>query len=296
MAPLPRWTWFSWLSDQPCERIAAGTARGRMNRRRVEAGNARPAPRPFSARPLMAPLTLSVDIGGSNIKASVLDAKGRMIAPKLQVTTPPHPVPASLLRTIAMLARQLPPYDRVSAGFPGYVWRGRVCTAPNLGTDDWRNFPLAQALSRRLHRPARVLNDADVQGLGVIDGDGLECVLTFGTGVGSALFKDGRLLPHLELGQHPIWKRKTYDQYLGDKAFKRKGREHWNLRVKRAIAFVLTLTNCDTLHLGGGNASAIDFELPKNVRIASNAGGVTGGVKLWTKDLDEFFGSDPVKR
>lgn len=233
-------------------------------------------------------LTLAIDIGGSHIKASVLDAAGKMRAPEARLATPEDPTPPAVLDVIAAVARELPSYDRVSAGFPGYVHGGRVHTAPNLGAEGWDDFPLAQALAERLRKPARVLNDADVQGLGAIGGQGLECVLTLGTGVGSAFFKNGCLLPHLELGQHPIWKRKTYDQYLGNSTLKKKGREKWNRRLERAISIVHRLVNYDTLYLGGGNTDAIDFELPANVKLASNLCGITGGIKLWDATLDEF--------
>lgn len=232
-------------------------------------------------------LTLAIDIGGSHVKASVLDVAGGMRAPEARLATPRDPTPHAVLDVIAMLARELPSYDRVSAGFPGYILGGRVHTAPNLGARGWDGFPLAQALAERLRKPARVLNDADVQGLGAIGGEGLECVLTLGTGVGSALFKDGCLLPHLELGQHPIWKRKTYDQYLGNATLEKKGREKWNRRLERAISIVHKLVNYDMLHLGGGNTDAIDFKLPANVKLASNLCGITGGIKLWDKMLDE---------
>lgn len=235
---------------------------------------------------------LGIDIGGTFIKAAVLDASGRMMAPEVRLRTPANPVPRIVLETIQSLVRQLPAYDRVSAGFPGYVVDGEVYTAPNLGTADWRNFPLADTLAKQLKKPARVLNDADIQGLGVIDGNGLEFVLTLGTGIGSALFRDGCLLPHLELGQHPIRTRETYDQYLGDAALKRIGPRKWNRRLQKAIETVRTLVNYDRLHLGGGNAAAIDFTLPENVKIADNIGGITGGVKLWN---GSFGAAIPLK-
>lgn len=242
------------------------------------------------------PLTLAIDIGGTHIKASILDAAGRMVARRARRPTPGRPAPSAVLRVVAELVGDLPAFDRISAGFPGYVDAGRVHTAPNLGTPDWRGFPLAEALAERLKKPARVLNDADVQGLGVIDGKGLECVLTLGTGVGSSLFQHGRLLPHLELGQHPIRKRKTYDEYLGEAALKSKGRAHWNRRVRRAISIVETLVNYDALHIGGGNAQAIEFALPAKVKLANNRAGITGGIKLWEESAGALFTALPPKR
>lgn len=235
------------------------------------------------------PRTLAVDIGGSRIKASVLDAAGAMIVPRLQAKTPPQPGPQAVLGEIEILARQLPAFDRISAGFPGVVRGGEVVTAPNLGTDLWAGFNLIEALSARLGRPARLLNDAAVQGLGVVAGRGLECVMTLGTGVGCALFRDRGLLLHLELGQHRARKKLVYDQYIGQAAFDAVGAETWNARVSRAVDAVLSLTACDVLYVGGGNARHIARDLPANVEIVSNTAGITGGVRLWDADLDPLF-------
>jgi polyphosphate glucokinase len=235
------------------------------------------------------PRTLAIDIGGTHVKASVLDPAGKMLAAEVLEPTPHPTTPRALLGAIARLTDKLPPFERISAGFPGYVKRNVVYTAPNLGTEHWHEFALADALAMRFGKPARILNDADVQGLGVIAGKGLECVLTLGTGIGSSLFYNGRLLPHLELGQHPIRNRLTYDRYLGDAVRRRKGRKKWNARLKKALTIVATLVNYDTLYLGGGNSMRIDFKLPKNVKLAANVNGITGGIHLWKPELDELF-------
>lgn len=250
---------------------------------------AEPLPHPVAIERAAPPFTLAIDVGGSHVKASVLDRGGAMIAAPVRVRTPQPATPQALLRAVDSLARVLPRYDRISVGFPGYVRRGRVHTAPNLGTERWAGFQLDRALARRLHKPARVLNDADVQGLGAIEGHGLECVLTLGTGIGSSLFQDGRLLPHLELGQHPLLKGKTYDQYLGNAAADKKGVRAWNRRLRKTIAIVRTLVNFDRLYLGGGNTRLIDFDLPRDVKVTPNADGMIGGVHLWDATLDLMF-------
>ena len=246
--------------------------------------------RPNLRRPARrAPSTLAIDIGGSHLKASVLDASGAEIVKHVEVLTP-HPAPPKrIVALIDGMVRTLPAFDRISVGFPGVVRDGRVITAPNLGSADWGGFPLAAELARRWRKPARMLNDAEVQGLGVIAGKGLECVLTLGTGMGSALYRDGELMPHLELGQHPVWRGKTYDGYVGEAALEEKGVRKWNRRVRRVIDIVSTLTNYDRLYLGGGNAKQIDFELPPNVTVVSNEAGITGGIRLWDPSLDRFF-------
>jgi polyphosphate glucokinase len=235
------------------------------------------------------PRTLAIDIGGSHIKASVLDPAGKMLAAEVFEPTPHPTTPRALLGTVGRLADRLPAFERISAGFPGYVKRNVVYTAPNLGTEQWQGFALADALTARFGKPARILNDADVQGLGVISGKGFECVLTLGTGIGSSFFYNGRLLPHLELGQHPIRRNLTYDRYIGDAVRRGKGRKKWNVRLKKALAIVTTLVNYDTLHLGGGNAQRIDFKLPPHVKLAANVNGIIGGVHLWKPELDDLF-------
>jgi polyphosphate glucokinase len=182
---------------------------------------------------------------------------------------------------LAELVAPLTDYGRVSVGFPGVVRRGRVLTAPNLGTKDWQGFDLAKALSLRLRRPVRVLNDAEVQGYAAIRGKGIEVVITLGTGFGTALFADGRVAPHLELSQHPFRKGQTYDEQLGNAAFEDVGKKRWNKRVARAIETLRTLTNFDRLYIGGGNAKHLTFELPPDVKVVSNELGMRGGAFLW---------------
>ena len=194
-----------------------------------------------------------------------------------------------MLEVIGKLAAQLPTFQRISVGFPGVVQGGHIVTAPNLGTPHWAGFELTDALAERFGAPARVLNDAAVQGLGVVQGHGLECVLTLGTGVGCALFRNRNLLLHLELGQHRMRKGKTYDQYIGQAALTKRGTERWNRRVRRAIDTVTSLTSCDVLYIGGGNARKLTLEAPAHVRIVSNTAGITGGIRLWEAELDGLF-------
>ena len=113
----------------------------------------------------------------------------------------------------------------MSVGFPGYVRDGRVLTAPNLGTEVLAGFDLQSALAQHWGKPVRVLNDADVQGFGAIEGHGVEMVLTLGTGAGTAIFRDGEIMPHLELAHHPVSGNKTYDEYIGNAARKKKGKK-----------------------------------------------------------------------
>ena len=238
-----------------------------------------------------APLTLAIDIGATGLKAGILDAEGKLVVPHAHVETPKHGAPDKVLEALLRLVQPLGAFDRISVGFPGVVRAGHVVTAPNLDNVAWRDYPLSAALTDRLGKPVRMLNDATVHGLGVIARTGLECVIVLGTGFGFALFDSGHLTPHLELAHHPIRTDTDYDQYIGDAALKSIGRKRWNKRLGRALTCVRNLTLYDTLYIGGGNARHIRLELEQNIRIVPNEAGITGGVRLWDKQLDPAFTS-----
>ena len=226
------------------------------------------------------PVTLAIDIGGSGLKAMLLDPKGKPLSERERVETPVIPTPRLVLRRLEQLRTQLPDFDRVSVGFPGVIKRGITWTAANLHPA-WYAFPLQRELERRWKRPVRVANDAAVQGYGAIKGEGVELALTLGTGLGSSLFTDGRLCPGLELAHHP-WKRdREYEDYLGRRGLDKYGKKRWNKLLIEAINQTAKLFNWDYLYLGGGNTKKIEVALPKNVEIVSNEAGLFGGVALW---------------
>jgi polyphosphate glucokinase len=229
--------------------------------------------------------TLAIDIGGTGIKAALLDNAGRMVSERRRVPTPPKPVaPDALVRAIDEAVKPLGAFERVSVGFPGYIREGRVLTAPNLGTEVLSGFDLQAVLAERWGKPVRVLNDADVQGFGAIKGDGLEMVLTLGTGAGTAIFRDGQVMPHLELAHHPIRGKKTYDEYIGNAARLKKGKKAWNKRVAKVIDVLREVVRFDHLYIGGGNAKGLSFPLPDDVTVVANTDGLTGGIGLWRTD------------
>jgi polyphosphate glucokinase len=243
------------------------------------------------------PATLAIDVGGTGIKCSVLDPAGHMEHDRVRVVTPYPLSPRVLLGTISDLVRPLPPFDRISLGFPGMVRDGKILTAPHFlsrkGADGkpdpdlvaaWGGFDLQGALAKAYGNPARVANDADLQGAAVVTGKGLELVVTLGTGVGTGLFYRGRLCPHLELAQHPLRKGKTYNEVLGEAARKKAGNQKWNRRVRQMIATLHTLLYWDHLYLGGGNAERVTGKLPAGVSLIDNAAGILGGIRLWDQE------------
>jgi len=229
-------------------------------------------------------LTLAVDVGGSGIKVMVLDGNGTPIGDRVRIETPRPAKPKLVIESIAALADgQIVSgrgFDRVSVGFPGVVRNGITARAVNLDPD-WDGFDLGSVLSQRLGKPVRIANDADVQGLGAISGLGVELVITLGTGFGSAVFVNNRLVPNLELGHHKFSGGKTYEERLGNTALEKVGAKIWNRRLVKAISSLSNLFNYDYLYIGGGNAKVITLKLPENVKIVSNVSGLLGGIRLW---------------
>ena len=247
------------------------------------------------------PYTLAIDIGGTGLKASVLDAAGNMVTSRVRMATT-YPLPPTgdggLITKLGELVAKLPGADRVSAGFPGMVRNGIVLSAPHFvakggpGTEidpklqaAWEHFDLAGALRVMTGRPTRVANDADVQGLAVVTGVGLELVVTLGTGFGTALFLDGALVPHLEIAHQPFRKGETYNDQLAERTRKDIGDQRWNRRLAKAFANLDQMVFFDHLFVGGGNARRVHVaalgSLARKVTPVDNTAGILGGVKLW---------------
>ncbi len=268
-----------------------------------------PSERPFTSVQgegrTAGPTTLAIDIGGTGLKASVLDVEGRKISDRVRVKTPYPCPPRVLIRALDELTHALPRWDRVSVGFPGFVRDGRVLNAPNLSTkrgpgtqisrklvEQWAGFPLASELESRLGAPTRLANDADMHGLAVISGTGLELVLTLGTGLGTAVFLDGSPIPHLELALMPFHGRGTFQDHLGNSTRRRIGNRRWSKRVLEAVEMFEALLHFDRLYVGGGNAKKLTVELGHRAELVDNAAGILGGVKLWELDVAETRADD----
>ena len=230
------------------------------------------------------PWTLCIDVGGSKIKFAVCDLQGVEIGAGTKRDTPHPSDPAPVISLIEGVVPKLPNFDRVSVGFPAVVRRGITTQAVNLD-NGWGDYPLEDEISRRLGRPARVANDADVQGLGSVAGVGVELVITLGTGLGSALFLDGKLVPNVELGHMPYRDGRSFEQELGKQALHSLGVERWRTRIPGVIATFRAAFSYDTLYIGGGNARHLvgqdQIQLPSNVVCIRNEAGLTGGVALW---------------
>lgn len=228
------------------------------------------------------PRTFAIDIGGTGIKAMLLDAAGKALTERLRVKTPQPATPANVLKAIRELAAQTGDFDRVGAGFPGVVNNGKVKTAPHLDKS-WEGVQFDAELQKALKKPARVANDAVVQGYHAISGRGIELVITLGTSMGSAIYVNGNAVP-MEMGHHPIRHGHAYEDEVGNPALEKYGCKKWNKRLKRVIDLLDRTFNYDRLYIGGGNAAQINFKLPKNARVISNTEGLLGVIALWREE------------
>jgi polyphosphate glucokinase len=162
------------------------------------------------------PLAIGVDVGGSGIKAAVVDTgSGEMVSERLRVATPQPSTPDRVSATIGRLVRRLvkaadvPDDAPVGVGLPGVAIGGQLKTAANIDPA-WVDYPIAEKLSKSLKRRVDIVNDADAAGIaemrfGVGAGKpGTVIFLTLGTGVGSGVFVDGTLVPNTEFGQMEI--------------------------------------------------------------------------------------------
>jgi polyphosphate glucokinase len=229
--------------------------------------------------------TLVVDVGGSGIKATVLNDLAKPVTERLRRESPASGMPGAVMDVIVALANELGEYERVAVGFPGVVINGVAMDAPNLA-EEWQGFNIAESLQARLKKPVRVANDADVQGFGAIAGSGVELVVTLGTGVGTSLFVDGRLAPNLEIG----------NDKLRNSALQKVGKKRWNKRLIKFIKRLDETFHFTKLYIGGGNSKEVDVSLlPANVTIISNLNGLVGGIALW-RDMAAPVGTPPMPK
>ena len=148
----------------------------------------------------------------------------------------------------------------------------------------WADFDLQHALGVALGKPARVANDADLQGSAVVKGDGLEVVLTLGTGFGSAIFYEGKLMPHIELAHHPFLKGEEYNdghRRRGPPQGRQEGVEQAGGRGHRHRAGPDLFR--PLLHRRAATRTKVTFELPTDVTLVDNTAGILGGIKLWER-------------
>ena len=213
--------------------------------------------------------TLGIDIGGSGVKGAPVDtALGELLAERYRVPTPQPSDVTSVVEAVAEVAAQFDDFERVGLTFPGVVVDGVTRTAANVDKS-WLDAPAAKLFSERLGKPVTVLNDADAAGVAEVafgagrDRQGLIMMLTFGTGIGSALFLDGVLIPNTELG-HLELDGKDAEVRASDRAreVEEMSWEKWAGRVEAYLRHVEMLLSPRLFIIGGGVSKKSDRFFP----------------------------------
>jgi polyphosphate glucokinase len=212
--------------------------------------------------------TLVIDVGGTHVKLL-----GSGIGEPIRFDSGPTLTPRQMVDTVRQLTAEWR-YQRVSIGYPGPVRDGKPVHEPWNLAPGWVRFDYERAFGL----PVRIVNDAAMQALGSYDGKKM-LFLGLGTGLGSAVIRDGVLIP-MELAHLPYRKGRSYEQYLGDAGMRRLGKKTWRKHVAHVAALFMAALEVDYVVLGGGNNRRLGT-LPPNTKLGANANAFKGGFRLW---------------
>ncbi len=214
---------------------------------------------------------LVIDVGGTNVKLAVTGSdEGR------KLPSGPELTPQLMVERVRDTIKDWD-FEAVSVGFPAPVVRGEILAEPANLAPGWLGFDFAAAFGK----PVKVINDAAMQALGSYE-DGRMLFLGLGTGLGSALVFDHVVAP-LELAHLPYRKKRTYEDYVGERGLKRLGRNKWQLHVEDVVARFKAAFVVDYIVLGGGNSKKL-LRLPPHCRQGDNRNAIAGGFRLWEED------------
>ena len=223
------------------------------------------SPRPNLPDPAARRTAIGIDVGGTGVKAAVVDLDtGDLASPRIRVLTPRPATPAAIVEAIGGIVDRLVADGHVTpdmpagAGLPGVVKAGRLMTAANIDKS-WIEAPAEAMLAARLRRSVRLVNDADAAGLaeatfGAAKGvQGTVLLLTIGTGIGSAIFIDGHLLDSTEFG-HVTYRGKDAETLVSGTARERRrlGWRRWGREFSEFMALLERWFWPDLIILGGG--------------------------------------------
>lgn len=208
---------------------------------------------------------LGIDVGGTGIKGAVVDTQtGELIAKRQRILTPQPPTPESVAATFAELVKMHDWKGTVACGFPSIVKKGMCLTASNIDKT-WIGLSIEQTFSNACDNPVIALNDADAAGIAIMnvglgkDKKGLVLIITLGTGIGSALFFNGVLIPNTELG-HLHFKGRIAEHYCSNGVRKKENLtwEEWGKRLNEYLLYLHGLFSLDCIILGGGVSKKFD--------------------------------------
>lgn len=245
---------------------------------------------------------LGIDIGGTGIKAAIVDtATGALQSERLRLPTPRPASPAAIARTLCELIKQLQWSGPVGIGFPAAIQHGVARTAANIDSA-FIGLPVADYFAQQTACPVYVANDADVAGLAEMrfgagqDNAGVVLIITIGTGLGTALFSGGQLFPNTELG-HIILKNGRVAEKFASEGVRITEALKWKEWGSRLDLYLQTMENLfwpDLIILGGGVSKKLDKFAPHlgtraPVRAASflNQAGVVGAALFAESEMNK---------
>jgi polyphosphate glucokinase len=219
----------------------------------------------------MAKKAIGIDIGGTGIKGALVDVKsGKLLSERLRYATPEGGTPKDIAHTLRDLISNLPKADGLAVGicFPAVVKAGVTMSAANVSSD-WINLDADRLFEKELKRTVHVLNDADAAGLAEAkfgaakNVSGLVVVTTLGTGIGTALIYNGKLIPNSELGHLEI----DGVDYESKAAYSAKERdelswEQWAKRLQKYYSKLEALLTPDLFIVGGGVSKEYEAFVP----------------------------------
>lgn len=202
---------------------------------------------------------VGVDIGGTGIKGAPVDlASGALAAARHRIPTPHPATPEAVAKTVAEVVGYFPHDGRIGCTFPAVIQHGKALTAANVDKS-WLGADVRSTIEDATGRPVTVLNDADAAGMAEMEfgagkgRSGVVAMVTLGTGIGTALFVDGTLLPNTELGHIEI-KGRDAETWASEKVREDKGLKwkKWAKRVNRYLQTLEALVNPELIVIGGG--------------------------------------------
>ncbi len=216
-------------------------------------------------------ITLGIDIGGSGIKGALVDTeKGEMVSERIRIPTPQPATPEAVIGVMEEIVSAFRYKGPVGVGIPGIVIHGAVLSAANID-EGWLDFPGQEAMAAAMGCPVTLLNDADAAAVAEMrfgagrSRPGVTLLFTLGTGIGSAMFVDGRLVPNLELGHLYLRGMKVdAENYASGRARKTLGLgwKKWGKRLNRYFRHVEFLFSPDLIIIGGGVSKKHEKFLP----------------------------------
>lgn len=207
---------------------------------------------------------LGLDIGGTGIKAALVDVNdGKLLTEKTKLLTPQPSDPAAVLDVVRQLIKIFKYKGPIGCGFPAIIHHGVAKSAANID-DSWKDVNIEKYFYKETGLAFYVANDADVAGLAEVKFGraklkGMVIVLTVGTGIGSGMFLDGKLIPNTELG-HLYYKESVFEHYVSNNARKKDNLswEDWAPGFTEYLKHLEKLFSPDLFVIGGGASSRFD--------------------------------------